>query len=137
MFTSIASRRVKRACAVTMAVACMHFSAASIAGNEIHRCSDSEGVTYTDRGCGAQAQTVLFTVASASPSGLQPAVYRELPVTLGMSPRSVFDALGRPVETIATLQGRRLIEYWLYRSAAGGVTRVAFQEGRVSSVQAR
>ena len=136
MTPSLASPRVKRACAVIAAAACLQFTAASIAGNEIHRCNDGEGVTYTDRACGAQAQSFVLTVASAGP-GLQPAVDRELPVTLGMSPRSVFEALGRPVETIATLQGRRLVEYWLYRSAAGGVARVAFQEGRVSSVQAR
>ena len=32
---------------------------------------------------------------------------------------------------------RQLVEYWLYRGGAGGVTRVAFQHGRVSGVDAR
>jgi hypothetical protein len=104
---------------------------------DIHRCDDGRGVTYTDRGCAVDARGVVFNVASVNARDLHAAVDRELPVTLGMSPRGVFDALGRPVETIARLQGRQLVEYWLYRGAAGGVTRVAFQEGRVTSIQAR
>ena len=40
------------------------------------------------------------------------------------------------VETIATLQGRTLVEYWLYRGVAG-VGRVAFQHGRVTSIDTR
>ena len=59
-----------------------------------------------------------------------------LPIAPGMSPRAVFETLGRPVETIATLQGRTLVEYWLYRGASG-VSRVAFQEGRVTRVDSR
>jgi len=117
---------------------CMLASMAANAGSEIHRCSGTEGVTYTDRGCdrNAQASSLVHVAALGSASDLRPAVDREWPVTLGMSPRMVFDALGRPAETIATLQGRTLVEYWLYRSASG-VTRVAFQEGRVSRVDAR
>lgn len=128
---------MKRASVLLVATACLHVATIAQAGSEIHRCSDGEGVTYTDRGCGNQAQALLFTVASAGPRDLQPAVDRELPVTLGMSPRMVLVALGRPQETIATLQGRQLVEYWLYRGVAGGVTRVAFHEGRVSSIHAR
>ena len=132
-----ASPRVERAAFLAAAILCISVAGPARAGSEIHRCSSTEGVTYTDRGCEHNAQASLVTVASVSARAFAPAVDRELPVTLGMSPRMVFDALGRPLETIATLQGRRLVEYWLYRGAAGGVTRVAFQEGRVSSVQAR
>ena len=121
--------------ALALIVACICAPTAN-AGSEIHRCSDEAGVTYTDRGCGEKAHAAVFVVASAGPRDLQPAVDRELPVTLGMSPRKVFDALGRPIETIATLQGRQLVEYWLYRGTSG-ITRVAFHEGRVSSVEAR
>lgn len=108
------------------------------AGNEIHRCTDGGSVTYTDRGCGAQSDAAVLTVASlGSARDAQAVVDREVPVTLGMSPRSVFETLGRPVETIATLHGRQLVEYWLYRRAAAGITRIAFQEGRVTGIHAR
>jgi hypothetical protein len=136
MTRSARSQRAKHACALVFSAVSLVATTAN-AGGEIHRCTDSTGVTYTDRGCGDNAKAMVFAVALAGPRDLQPAVDRELPVTLGMSPRMVFDALGRPVETIATLQGRQLVEYWLYRGGAGGVTRVAFQHGRVSSVDAR
>jgi len=128
-------KRVKLACALVVSMTCTLGTTAQALG-EIHRCNDSGAVTYTDRGCNATAQATVFTVASAGPRD-RPTVDRELPVTLGMSPRMVFDALGRPRETIAALQGRELVEYWLYRGAAGGVARVAFHEGRVSSIHAR
>ncbi len=131
------SQRVKHGCALFFSAAVLLGGTTANAGGEIHRCTDGSGVTYTDRGCGDNAQALVFSVAMTGTRDLQPAVDRELPVTLGMSPRMVFDALGRPVETIATLQGRQLVEYWLYRGAAGGVSRVAFQHGRVTSVSAR
>ena len=137
MTRPFASPRAECAAFLAAAILCISVAGAAWAGSEIHRCSSTDGVTYTDRGCDGNAQASLVTVASVSSRDVAPAVDRELPVTLGMSPRMVFDALGRPIETIATLQGRRLVEYWLYRAAAGGVTRVAFQEGRVTSVQAR
>src|SRR5688500_1038221 len=137
MVRSALLQRVKQASPLVFSAALLLVATTANAAGEIHRCSDSSGVTYTDRGCGDHAQALVFAVAHAGPRDVQPAVDRELPITLGMSPRSVFDALGRPVETIATLQGRQLVEYWLYRGAAGGVTRVAFREGRVSSVHAR
>lgn len=130
-----ASQRILRACARVVAAGCVALSLGAHAG-EIHRCVEANGVTYTDRGCGDSSQAVVM-VAAAGPGGLRPAAERDTGVTLGMSPRMVFDALGRPVETIATLQGRQLVEYWRYRSAPGGVTRVAFHEGRVTSVVAR
>ena len=120
-------------CAATLAI----IAGAASAGSEIHRCSESGHVTYTDRGCGS-SEGAVFTLASTAPAprDANTSVDREIPVTLGMSPRTVFETVGRPVETIATLRGRQLVEYWLYRNA-GGITRVAFQEGRVTGVHAR
>jgi hypothetical protein len=129
-------KRVKLACALVVGTIGIYGATSAQAVGEIHRCTYSGAVTYTDRGCDASAQSMVFTVASSGPRDFS-TVDRELPVTLGMSPRKVFDTLGRPRETIAALQGRELVEYWLYRGAAGGVTRVAFHEGRVSSIHAR
>lgn len=61
---------------------------------------------------------------------------RALPVALGMSPRMVYDAMGRPLETSATLEGRTLVEYWVYRSG-DGTTPGAFQDGRVTRIHTR
>ena len=61
----------------------------------------------------------------------EPAVYgRAIPVALGMSPRMVYDAMGRPLETIATLEGRSLVEYWVYRVSE---TRHASRSRKVGS----
>ena len=62
---------------------------------------------------------------------------RAAPVALGMSPRMVYEAMGRPLETIATLEGRTLVEYWVYRGGESTTTRVAFQEGRVTRIHTR
>lgn len=109
-----------------------------IAG-EIRRCLDGGHVTYTDRGCSQQGE--VFVVAAMTPVSAtardQPGPFgRTTPVALGMSPRMVYEAMGRPIDTIATLEGRTLVEYWSYRSVEG-TTRVAFQEGRVTRIQGR
>jgi len=106
---------------------------------DIHRCLDGRHVTYTDRGCSQQGE--VFVVAAMTPVSAtareQDGGYgRTVPVALGMSPRMVFEAMGRPIDTIATLEGRTLVEYWSYRRVEG-TTRVAFQEGRVTRIQAR
>jgi hypothetical protein len=110
------------------------------AGNEIHRCVEAGRVTYTDRGCdGGRGEVVAMASAAAlswTARDPLPGDGRATSILLGMSPRMVYETLGRPRETIATLQGRTLVEYWLYRGAAG-TTRVAFQEGRVTRIEAR
>ena len=106
---------------------------------EIHRCLDGGHVTYTDRGCSHRGEVFLvaaMTPVSATARDQVGASGRTTPVELGMSPRMVYEAMGRPLETIATLEGRTLVEYWSYRSAEG-TTRVAFQEGRVTRIQGR
>ena len=112
---------------------------AASAGGEIHRCIDGGRVTYTDRGGCEQGEVVaIASMTPVSTSGREDiAVYgRATPVSLGMSPRMVYDAMGRPLETIATLEGRLLVEYWVYRNA-DSTTRVAFQEGRVTRIHTR
>jgi hypothetical protein len=121
-------------------VGCAFLSLAASAGSEIHRCVDEGRVTYTDRGCTDQGEVVaVVAMASVAANGSGPtdgAYGRALPVTLGMSPRMVYDAMGRPLETIATLEGRVLVEYWMYRGV-DGTTRVAFQDGRVTRIHTR
>ena len=121
-------------------VGCAFLSFAASAGSEIHRCVNEGRVTYSDRGCTDQDEVVavvaMATVAANGGGPTDGAYGRTLPVTLGMSPRMVFDAMGRPLETIATLEGRALVEYWVYRGL-DGTTRVAFQEGRVTRIQTR
>jgi hypothetical protein len=120
-------------------VGCVLLSPFAIAGSEIHRCIDGGRVTYTDRGCSNQGEVLALasvTSVSANPRDETVAYGRATPVALGMSPRMVYDAMGRPLETIATLEGKTLVEYWVYRSI-DGITRVAFQEGRVTRIHTR
>ena len=114
---------------------------AADAGSEIHRCTDGGRVTYTDRGCSEQGEVVaiasLTPVSTSTSARDDVAAYgRSTPVSLGMSPRMVYDAMGRPVQTIAALEGRLLVEYWVYRHA-DSTTRVAFQDGRVTRIHTR
>ena len=105
------------------------------AGNEIFRCVEAGRVTYADRECGGASTQIVASAAgyASTPSDLSTGVG---PVELGMSPRMVHQAMGRPRETIATLEGRSLVEYWIWRHA-GSTTRVAFREGRVTRVDVR
>jgi len=128
-----------RAVSGSIVVGCALLSLGANAGSEIHRCVDGGRVTYTDRGCTEQGEVVAIaavTPASASPRDDAGAYGRATPVMLGMSPRMVYDAMGRPLETIATLEGRALVEYWVYRGVDGTI-RVAFQDGRVTSIHTR
>jgi hypothetical protein len=103
------------------------------AGGEIFRCIDSGHVTYSDRECGPAsvvlAQSGDFAGVNVSRGGASA-------VEIGMSPRMVQQAMGRPRETVATLEGHSLVEYWIWRDATA-TTRVAFREGRVSRVDVR
>ena len=109
------------------------------AGGDIHRCIESGRVVYTDRACAGQGEVLavagMVPVTNLSRDTVDSYV-PSLPVTLGMSPRMVQDAMGRPYETVAMLEGRALVEYWVYRHH-GEVTRVAFQHGRVTRISAR
>ena len=114
--------------------------AVALAGKDIYRCDVGGRITYTDHGCTGQGEAAVVVAMLPASAGTSTAFQSErldaLPVVPGMSPRAVFETLGRPVETIATLQGRTLIEYWLYRRTSG-VGRVAFQDGRVTWVDMR
>lgn len=127
--------------AVASALAVIIGAVLPLAANtaEIHRCVDGGRVTYTDRGCSQQGEVIavagMMTVSTTSRDDVN-AYGRATPVVLGMSPRMVYETMGRPMETIATLEGRNLIEYWTYRGIEG-ITRVAFQDGRVTRIQPR
>lgn len=103
---------------------------AASAGTEIFRCEEDGRVIYADRQCGAASVLVVATASGIVSS-------HGVPVELGMSPRMVHQVMGRPRETVATLEGRSLVEYWTWRHGGGGTTRVAFREGRVTRVDAR
>ena len=125
--------------ATLLAAACL-LPAVALAGKDIYRCDVGGRISYTDHGCtgqGEAAVVVAMLPASTGTATVQNDRPDALPVVPGMSPRAVFETLGRPVETIATLQGRTLVEYWLYRRTTSGVGRVAFQDGRVTWVDTR
>ena len=127
-------RSCSRRVSVSLLVAaCLLLPGAVLAGKDIYRCDVGGRITYTDHGCANQGEATVVAMLPASAS--MPDFARDRtdsrPIAPGMSPRAVFEALGRPVETIATLQGRTLVEYWLYRGTSG-ISRVAFQEGRVT-----
>ena len=130
-----------RAALVSIVAVLAAFPLAADARSEIHRCTDGGRVTYTDRGCSEQGDVVaiasLTPVSTSTSARDDLAAYgRSTPVSLGMSPRMVYEAMGRPVETIAALEGRLLVEYWVYRHA-DSTTRVAFQDGRVTRIHTR
>ena len=120
-------------------VAPLLIAAGAVPAGDIHRCIDSGRVIYTDRACAGQGEVLavagMVPVTTLSREAVDSYVASS-PVTLGMSPRMVQDAMGRPYETVATLEGRTLVEYWVYRHQ-GEVTRVAFQHGRVTRISAR
>ena len=121
--------------ALLVGVAGLLVAGGAPAGSEIFRCVESGRVTYADRQCGESSVVVArsgYAMVSAVDRVSPPAT----PVELGMSPRMVQQAMGRPRETVATLQGNSLVEYWIWRHA-GNTTRVAFREGRVSDVVVR
>ncbi|HVF63969.1 MAG TPA: DUF4124 domain-containing protein [Casimicrobiaceae bacterium] len=108
----------------------------AFASNTIYRCNEAGATVYSDRPCSAQSQAVaLSSVSAVSFTQRSESDFGALPVALGMSPKAVFQAMGRPRETVAMLQGRQLVEYWLYRGAHGA-TRIAFEQGRVTAVAA-
>ena len=124
-----------RAASLVAVVAAVLAAGSAGAGGEIYRCVDNGRVIYADRACGGVEALVVTSAAGivgVSSDGPASAV----PVELGMSPRLVHQAMGRPRETIATLEGRSLVEYWIWRNA-GSTTRVAFREGRVTRVDVR
>jgi hypothetical protein len=114
------------------------FGSLVIAGNEIHRCIDRGRVTYTDQECAHRGEIVVIAMAPGSTTARKDGSIngRATSVLLGMSPRIVYEVMGRPRETIATLEGRMLVEYWIYRGVES-TTRIAFQEGRVVRIDAR
>ena len=124
-----------RAMALVAGIAGLLVAGAAPAGSEIFRCVESGRVTYADRQCGVSS-VVVARSGYAMVSPVDHAGSLATPVELGMSPRSVQQAMGRPRETVATLQGSALVEYWIWRHA-GSTTRVAFREGRVSDVVVR
>jgi hypothetical protein len=111
------------------------FAGSAGAGGEIFRCVEHGRVTYADRECGANS-VVLSQSGDYAITNVSFGYGGASPVELGMSPRMVQQALGRPRETIATLEGSSLVEYWIWRGA-NTTTRVAFREGRVSRVDVR
>jgi hypothetical protein len=130
---------LSRAVSSLVVVGCAVLSLSATAGSEIHRCIDGSRVTYTDRGCTDQGEVLAITSIAPLSANTREEVGgygRAMPIALGMSPRMVYDTLGRPFETVATLEGQTLVEYWMYRGA-DGTTRIAFQEGRVTRIHTR
>jgi hypothetical protein len=129
---------------LALVAACL-LPGAALAGKNIYRCDVGGRISYSDQGCTGESEAVVVAMLPASTdtpnvhtptSSVQGDRTNGLPIVPGMSPRAVLETLGRPVETIATLQGRMLIEYWLYRGTSG-IGRVAFQDGRVTRVDTR
>ncbi len=132
---------ILRCAAYAIAAGCALVSFAASAGSQIHRCSDGERITYTDQGCSAadEGVRVVASTQMSTPDRVlaEPVLSSHATsAALGMSPRKVYETLGRPLQTIATLEGKTLVEYWVYRGN-DGTTRVAFQEGRVTRIHAR
>jgi hypothetical protein len=53
-----------------------------------------------------------------------------------MSPRAVYQALGRPVDMSVRIEGIMPVERWWYRTPDGMLT-VTFRHGRVTSAVTR
>ena len=123
-----------RGISIVAGIAGVVMAGAAAAGSEIFRCVESGHVTYTDRQCG-RGGVIVARAGAAMVSTVDHGTLAT-PVELGMSPRMVQQAMGRPRETVAALEGSSLVEYWIWRHA-GGTTRVAFREGRVSDVLVR
>lgn len=105
---------------------------------DVYRCDDHGRVTYADRPCSTgQAVPVVLPpepvgVSIASRARGEGAA----PILTGMSPRSVYELMGRPTRMVVRLEGIAPAEHWLYRTGDGTLA-VTFRYGRVAQVAMR
>ena len=124
-------------------IAVLSFASAGHAA-DVYRCVSGDGVEYRDQPCAEHARATLVAAAPAGahlvfvqgqPLGnVAPAA--DGPVTAGMAPRAVYQALGRPTEMNVRIEGILPIERWWYRTPEGTLT-VTFRHGRVVSAVTR
>ena len=104
----------------------------------VYRCVNDGEVEYTDRPC-AQATVVQIDTSRAGVVLAQAQLadraepLAAAPVVAGMSPKVVYETLGRPRAMAMQLDGIMPIERWSYRVAEGTLV-VTFRHGRVASV---
>lgn len=123
-------------------------TASAVQAGDVYRCIDGGQVEYTDRPCGDAVPLMIdanragIVLARAQPPGIVLAQARigenavpasATPVMAGMTPKLVYETMGRPREMNVRIEGITPVERWSYRTAEGSVT-VTFRHGRVASV---
>ncbi|HVE51052.1 MAG TPA: hypothetical protein VNG69_15740 [Casimicrobiaceae bacterium] len=119
-----------------MAIASLVLVAEAAASN-VYRCQGRTEVVYTDHPCAAgviidTGPTRLKQTSYAASMQLRGAMAD----IVGLSPRNIYDRLGRPREMNVTIDGIVPIERWFYRTS-DGMMAVTFRHGRVSDVTTR
>lgn len=111
--------------------------AAGASASDVYRCQRPNEVVYTDHPCAAGV------IIDTSPTQLKQASYAAsmhlrgaMADIVGLSPRNIYDRLGRPREMNVTIDGIAPIERWFYRTP-NGMMAVTFRHGRVSDVTTR
>jgi len=133
------------------ALACRRFGIASIAlgslliavvslcdraSAEVYRCTVDGRVIYTDHPCGVQSTKI--PIEPGPPAGPIEAVNLQYEanlghVAVGMTATQVEQAWGRPTEITTEHDGGASAQHWTF-NRAGEITKISFQNGKVSKI---
>jgi hypothetical protein len=109
----------------------------------VYRCTENGRVSYADQPCGQDAvampappHTISIVAADDRSYGVDPTTTAAAPVAPGMSPKLVYQAMGRPKSMDVRIEGIAPVERWYYASD-GATLAVTFRHGRVSQVTVR
>ena len=125
-----------------IAAVAITLSTAAGAGG-VYRCTENGRVSYADQPCGHDAVAMPAAPRAVSSVGaddrsyvIDPTATALVLVAPGMSPKLVYQAMGRPKAMEVRLEGIAPVERWYY-AGDGGTLAVTFRHGRVSQVTVR
>jgi hypothetical protein len=125
-----------------IAAVAITLSTAAGAGG-VYRCTENGRVSYADQPCGHDAVAMPAPPHAISIAGSDdrsyvgdPTATALTPVAPGMSPKLVYQAMGRPRSMDVRIEGIAPVERWYYASD-GATLAVTFRHGRVSQVTVR
>ena len=136
---SCASALARRRFGIAIALGSLLIAIISLcdrASAEIYRCTVDGRVVYTDHPCGVQSTKI--PIEPAPPARSIEAVNLQYEANLGriavgMTAAQVEQAWGRPVEIATERDSGGSADHWTY-NRAGEITKISFQNGKVSKI---
>jgi hypothetical protein len=136
---SCASALARRRFGIAIALGSLSIAIMSLcdrASAEIYRCTVDGRVVYTDHPCGVQSTKI--PIEPAPPARSIDAVNLQYEanlgrIAMGMTAAQVEQAWGRPVEITAEQDSGGSADHWTY-NRAGEITKISFQNGKVSKI---